>query len=96
MTNKWNRCDTHKINYPEGGYCPTCSDKPPLRIVQVMAFGENNEELTALTSDGRLFHGYWRMSGDFYWAAEMTPDKDKLNRLPKLTVYSEAEKNQDD
>ena len=91
MREKWNRCDVHKISYPEGAHCPACPDKPPPRIVQIMTVGENNDELTALTSDGRLFHGYWQGSGDFYWSAELTPDEDELNRLPKLAAYRETE-----
>ena len=55
-----------------------------MKIVQIIS--EPNDNITALTDDGRIFVGYWK-NLKFYWYMEITPDEKKLVKLPYCADY---------
>jgi hypothetical protein len=61
-----------------------------MKIIQIVS--EENNGLTVLTDNGRIFSGYWK-DHKFYWTAEITPNEYELTRLPLKVIY---EKDQDD
>jgi hypothetical protein len=61
-----------------------------MKIIQITS--NEDETLTVLTDDGRIFAGYWK-DCKFNWTSEITPDPHKLTQLPLNVIY---EKNQDE
>jgi hypothetical protein len=60
-----------------------------MKIIQIVS--EENDSLSVLTDNGRIFSGYWK-DHKFYWTAEITPDAHELTQLPFRVIY---EKDQD-
>lgn len=61
-----------------------------MKIIQIAYTDEDS--LTALTDDGRIFTGYWR-GCKFHWASEITPDENKLTHLSLEISYKDENQN---
>ena len=57
-----------------------------MKIIQIVTI--EDEDLIALTDNGRIFTGYWKQ-GTFYWNKEITPNMDELMKLPQSVKYDD-------
>ena len=57
-----------------------------MKIIQIVTI--EDEDLIALTDNGRIFTGYWA-EGIFYWYNEITPNMDELMKLPQPVKYDD-------